>query len=270
MKMANNLWRISRLLSAFISIAWMAATANAAHIEEKFDVLQTRTGTYKNVTVTTHAKNYIFIMHADGLANIRISDLSLETQQELGYAPGGTPKVVKTETNGKTVTFASPKSAATSSKVDFSKFKLDPASMKKIDDFVKKLSTTILFAILGGMFAMYLFVSYCMMLICKKTGNEPGVMVWLPLLQWFPMFRAAGMSGVWFVALFIPVLNVVTYILWAVKIVKAREKNGIMALLLILPVTNLFALAYLAFSDGNASSSKKDAGERPVMVLQTA
>src|SRR5712672_2016718 len=57
-----------------------------AAIEQTFDVLKIGTHTYKNVTVTTKAKNYIFIMHSAGLANITIADLPPELLEKLGYA----------------------------------------------------------------------------------------------------------------------------------------------------------------------------------------
>ena len=95
------------------------------------------------------------------------------------------------------------------------------------------------------------------MLICRKTGNPPGVLVWVPVLQLFPMLRAAGMSGWWFLAYFVPLLNLVPPILWSLKIAKARGKSVWVGVLLLLPVTNLFAFLYLAFSDGASAKRTK-------------
>jgi hypothetical protein len=97
---------------------------------------------------------------------------------------------------------------------------------------------------------VHLFFSYCLKLIVEKTGQEAGFMVWLPLFQVFPMLRGAGMSGWWFLAFFIPVLNIVASILWCVKIVQARGKSVWVTIFLLLPVTNFFAFLYLAFSNG--------------------
>jgi len=104
----------------------------------------------------------------------------------------------------------------------------------------------------------HLFFSYCARLICIKTGNVPGIMVWLPVLQIFPMLRAAGMSGWWFLGLFVPVLNLVVQILWCINIVKARGKHVIWAILLILPLINVVAFIYLAFSDDGAARESLD------------
>jgi len=111
--------------------------------------------------------------------------------------------------------------------------------------------------VLAGLTVGYLFFCLCCMLICSKTGNEPGILVWLPLLQVFPMLRAAGMSGWWFFAFFVPVLNLVAPILWCINIVKARAKSIWWVVCLILPVTNLLAFLYLAFSSAPSSGADR-------------
>ena len=47
---------------------------------------------YTNVTVTTKAKNYIFILHAAGMASIKVAELSADLQQQLGYGAAPAPK----------------------------------------------------------------------------------------------------------------------------------------------------------------------------------
>jgi apolipoprotein N-acyltransferase len=106
------------------------------------------------------------------------------------------------------------------------------------------------------------------MLICRKAGHPAGLLVWLPALQIFPLLRAAGMSGWWFLAYFVPVLNVVPVILWPLKIAKARGKSVWVGVLLLLPATNLFAFLYLAFSD-SAPRADDESPEPKVMSLQT-
>lgn len=245
------------------------STATAAQVEEKFEVLTTRAGTYKNVTVTTHAKNYVFIMHSAGLANIRIEDLPLEIQQQLGYAPNASKK---TETESSNL---STSSKATVVKAQLlQQMKNLPALWQKyVGGKLPKISPVLALSLLGMTMLFYLFFCYCNMLICQKTGNAPGILVWLPVLQLFPLLRAAGMSGWWFLACFVPVLNIVALIVWSVKIVQAREKSLLLALFLLLPVTNFFAILYLAFASATRTETKpkeEEGGERQLMVLQTA
>src|SRR5687767_7649306 len=78
---------VNRLLWLFV-FAVLIHFAFVSHgAEEKFDVLKTRTQTYKNVTVTKKTQEWIFILHAAGMVNIRIADLPAETKRKLGYEP---------------------------------------------------------------------------------------------------------------------------------------------------------------------------------------
>lgn len=273
-RISMNAYRINRCAAVWLWPLGMAAglvfhPARAGVGEESFPVLQTKTAAYTNVTVTTKAKNYVFIVHAGGMTSLKVSELPLEAQQELGYAPAnaGTP---------------STNSAAAWAKREIAK--LDAPQIKALSRQVEQkwgkgsplalspralLGSTVLWAMLGGVLLLYFFYCYCCMLIVRKTGNEPGIMVWLPVLQLFPLLRAAGMSGWWFLAYLVPVLNLVPAILWPFKISQARGKSAWVGLLLLLPITNLLAFLYLAFSDG--ASGKEDEGPEPkVMSLQVA
>ncbi len=172
----------------------------------------------------------------------------------------------------------------------------NPEQLKRLMPF--------LIGILAVALLVYLFFCYCLKLIVQKTGTEAGLMIWLPILQLVPMLRAAGMSMLWFlfwispllVAAAIPVvmfgglalnvakvmgslsilgavtsvLQVVAMIVWCVKIVQARGKSLWVTIFLILPVTNLLAFLYLAFSSANddvKSDAPDDAGK---IVIQSA
>src|SRR6185312_10059353 len=53
--------------------------------EQTFPVLQTKTGSYTNVTVTKKTKDWIFILHSAGVCNVKASDLPTEARIALGY-----------------------------------------------------------------------------------------------------------------------------------------------------------------------------------------
>jgi hypothetical protein len=127
-------------------------------------------------------------------------------------------------------------------------------------------------AFLGFVLFCYWFFCYCAMLICKKTGNEPGVMVWLPVLQIFPLLKAAGMSPLWFVGFLLPVFNIVAQIIWSFKIANARGKGVLTGIFLLLPLTNLFAFLYLAFSAGSddGKPARRSEGRPTLMTLEAA
>jgi hypothetical protein len=119
--------------------------------------------------------------------------------------------------------------------------------------------TAVIAGVLGALLACHLFFCYCCKLIVRKTANEAGFLIWLPVLQLFPLLRAAGMSGWWFILWMLPGLNLLASIVWCFKIVSARGKGVVWAILLLLPFTNLIAFLYLAFSDGDDESSASTA-----------
>ena len=243
-----------------------------AAVEETYPLLQIGTATYTNVTVTTKAKKYIFIHHSGGMANIRVADLPPELINALGYAD-----LQKKE-------HANVVAATTWAKQTLSRLKsVDVMAMEqKVQQTLQKRSpeelrqmvstnSTIILAVLGGLFFLFLCFSFCCMLICKKAGSEPGVLVWLPVLQLFPMLRAAGMSPLWFLAYLFPVLNVLAQIILGFNLAKARGKSAWVGFFLLLPVTNILAFLYLAFSGGDQVEKP---GPRPrskqIMTLETA
>src|SRR5215212_10134019 len=82
----------TRLLSLVRTLQWVllavcvaSPTLECSAVEERFALLQVGAQTYRNVTVTTKDKNYIFIMHAAGMSNIKIAELTPQVRERLGY-----------------------------------------------------------------------------------------------------------------------------------------------------------------------------------------
>jgi len=96
---------------------------------------------------------------------------------------------------------------------------------------------------------LHLFYSYLAKRICEKAGTEPGCLVWVPILQVFPMFAAAGMSYLWFLGFFVPFLGAVVPVLLFVKLCEATGKPGWLGVFVLLPGANLILPIYLAFAD---------------------
>jgi hypothetical protein len=232
-------------------------------VETTFPVLQIGTRMFTNVTVTTKAKDYVFFLHSQGMANIKVKELPPEILDALGYS-------VKPKTNNVATQWAK----AAMAKVESPQVKQIekeiqsriPIDMKSQFGQVKALPPRVLFGVIGLTVFAYLFFSLCLSMICQKVGKPGGVMVWLPLLQIFPCLKAAGMSGWWFLGWLVPGLNIVAQLLWCINIAKARGKHVISGILLWLPVLNFFALLYLAFS-GNGESKPKPA-ERKISLMR--
>jgi hypothetical protein len=261
-------------LNAFRWLWILAATwflqfgQTAGAMEETLDQLQVGTETYKNVTVTTKSKDYIFIVHSTGMTSIRVSQLPDDARARLGYADL-TPKP---RTNTPAAWAKQTLSKLEVTQVKGVEEKLANAWHENQTLAVTKLPplTTQLIAIVtGGFLVLYFFFCYCCMLICQKTGNNPSFLVFVPVLQLFPLLRAAQMTRWWFVPSVIPGISLIPLIVWFVKIVQARRKSGWLVVSLLFPVTTPFAFLYLAFSSG---VPEKKTERRPVqiMTLETA
>ena len=253
-------------LIGWVLAAWLIPLMGmAVELEERFPLLQIGTRTYTNVTVTTKAKSYIFIVYAGGMTSVKTADLTPELKQQLGY---GVAVTAKANTN----------SAAVWAKQSLAKIGMP--SLKQLNEKwhaqppvgLSAMGLTgfkLVIAALGVTILIYLFYCYCCMLICQKTGNSPGILVWLPVVQLFPLLRAAGMSGWWFLAYCLPVMNIVAQILWSLNIAKARGQNCWVGVLLLLPIINLFAFLYLAFA-GGAREEESEEPEPKIMTLEAA
>lgn len=238
---------------------------STAFAEETFDVLQIGTHTYRNVTVTTKAKNYVFLMHSTGMNNVKVADLPPEVREKLGYSGGTADKG-----SAKSTTTVSGTGKAFLAGITLPRLKdvqqawrtHAPASLARLN-----LTQNLLLALGGVLLFLYVLGCYCGMLICQKAGQDPGALIWIPLLQLIPLLRAAGMSPGWMVAFLVPLLNIIGHVLWSFNIAKARGKSPLVGLGLVLPVTSIFAYLYLAFSQ---AAPKKQERVVEIMTLEAA
>src|ERR1017187_215295 len=266
-----DFYATGRLWLLALAALLMQPPSGLGATEDTFGVLKIGSRTYTNVTVTTKAKNYIFILHAGGMASIKVAELPPDLQQQLGYGDALAPKVV---TNIAAVWVKKEIAKLDVPQVKGLRKQLQqwrahpPARLAALPWIGSEPNYTLLGIVVLVYLLLYLFYSYCCMLICRKAGHPPGILVWLPFLKLFPMLRAAGMSCWWALAFLVPVVNLVPLILWPLKIAKARGSSAWLGVLLFLPIINLFAFLYLAFSDG-AAGTADDEPEPKVMSLQT-
>lgn len=234
------------VLLAWLSIAPLAAA------DLELATLKSGTEIFTNVTVYGQTETDLFIKHSRGFGNVKISSLDHPTLRLLKLE-GGTPEE---ETAGA----ASGPAAAT---VTTLKAKLSSLPWK-IPSEADVLGVTSRVHLTPNIMAIvvivYLLFCVGMKLICLNAGSQPGLMIWIPVLQMFPLLRAAKMTAWWFVVFLIPPFSLVAHLVWCVKIAKACGKGGLVALLLILPVTNLLAFLYLALSNGDRPPAEKVIG----------
>ncbi len=256
---------VSELIRLVLTILALGIAGAQAIAEETFEVLQIGTQTYKNVTVTTKAKSYIFLLHSMGMSTVKVAELPKDLRLKLGYA--------EQDSAAKKQGAAGVWAKKTLAKLEVPQVQnlrqeLKTWSPASITPTLASFSTSYLLTAAGMVLALYLFTCYCGLLICQKVGMAPGMLVWVPVMQLLPMLRAAGMSPWWFLALFIPGINLVAGAIWSFKISEARRKTPLTAILLLLPITSFLAFVYLAFSEGGSREKKGPRIE--IMTLETA
>lgn len=101
--------------------------------------------------------------------------------------------------------------------------------------------------LLSGITLQVVF-SYVLKRICENADSEPGILIWIPILQIFPLLRAAQMSYFWLLMLFVPFIGGIVFslALW-VKICQACDKPAWLAILIFVPGLNIGLMLYLAF-----------------------
>lgn len=95
--------------------------------------------------------------------------------------------------------------------------------------------------------AFYIFFCYCAKRICQKCGKDPGVLIWIPIVNVIPLLEVAGLP-VWTIILFfIPIVGfIMAIVMWA-KVCTARGKSGALVIgIVLLPI---IFIPYLAFSE---------------------
>jgi hypothetical protein len=241
---------------------------SAMATEETFPTLQVGSHVYTNVTVTTKAKNYIFIHHSTGMENIRVADLPDELRSELGYIP----ELSKKE---KAAAWAKSKLGDLNIGEINAATLQDPNKWRETAAIVfekaRAIDNKLCGAIMGGVLLIYLFFCYCCLLICQKAGREPGLLIWIPFLQSIPLLRAARMSAAWFVASILIVPGMIGGIIWSFKIAKARGKSAVTGFLMLIPVLGVLPFFYLAFADNVPTAAvKEDRRTEHLMTLEVA
>jgi hypothetical protein len=230
------------------SILVFAGGFPARAADEKFETLTVGHQTYTKVLVLNKTRSDVFISHAKGMTSLKVKDLDIATQLKLGYQveQPKPSKMVQMEKVFKTPDL--------NNLEDDPRMKeLNAETAARISHLVKQLDPLAIFAILGALTIFYLLFCFLCRSLCLKTAAPPTALVplvWFPLVKQIPLLKAAGMSPWWILANFVPPLMLVACIIWCFKIVQARGKHVIFAVMLLLPITNILSFLYLALSRG--------------------
>lgn len=256
-RLSITMQRFRLFVAAVALFATGVVAARAQDAEgERFASLEAGTMTYSNVLVMNKTKTDVFFRHAGGLTTVKVKDLDKTTQLQLGYH-----LVLETPTNRT----GRAESSAPLAELDPRFEEIKEQIIWEAQEYWSGLDRNVIYAGAGGVALLYLFFCFCCHLICRKAGRQPGILVWLPLLKQIPLLQAAGMKPWWFIAMFIPGINVIIYIAWSFKIARTRGKGTLTAILLLLPLLNVLAFLYLAFSE--SVEATESAGPRKLTTL---
>ncbi len=130
------------------------------------------------------------------------------------------------------------------------------------------------FAIYFGIIACVSLVSYIYMGLClstigKKLGVENGWMAWVPIANIIYLFKLAGLS-LWFaLAMLVPMVNIGVMVYAFMKIAERRGFQSWLGLLMLVPVANFILPAYLAWGKSDSDKSGTTTVSAPAQPVQT-
>ncbi|MCX6761516.1 MAG: DUF5684 domain-containing protein [Candidatus Moranbacteria bacterium] len=104
--------------------------------------------------------------------------------------------------------------------------------------------------------AYYIYMSVCLMKIAKKTNTQNAWFAWIPILDMLLALQIAKKPTWWIVWFFIPLANLIVYILVWMGICKILQKAEWLGILMIISPLNLLIPGYLAFSKTAVISDK--------------
>jgi hypothetical protein len=274
---------------------------------------------YSNVVVTSSSKGRLMVRHGAGIGTVKPADLDYDVLTRLvdaeiiggraakellaKKAPRKTAKIsqVTTNQNGEAVVeeveatlqaraTLLARSARTRLENEARALGFRPADFEQS---IARLPREALLGIAGAIALLYLLRCWCFLRICQRSTGRGSILVFLPLLRWFPLAEAARMSRHWvavpvFGLLMLqlpPVLpqlpwvplaylavvgtlglvTVILFVVWCVRICKVLQHSAFVSFLLLLPVLDWFALLYLACSGGKAEV-KISLNSRPVAI----
>jgi hypothetical protein len=96
--------------------------------------------------------------------------------------------------------------------------------------------------------AVYAWFALCLHIIASKTSTPNPWLAWIPIASFYLMCKVADKPGWWTILFFIPLVNIVIFIIVWMGIAEAREKPSWLGILMIIPVLDLIIPGILAFA----------------------
>jgi hypothetical protein len=265
---------MTQLFKFITIILWasLVATATGAEFNAVIPRVSVSGIVYSNVVVESTSPKTVTFSHARGMASVNRQKLTLDERIALGLVPPPPTNSVSSTNRFETNQVV---------RVDQLRQALN--AYRDVEKQLRDAGISLKAAGAGAV-VLYLFFCFCLLMICSKANTPSPLLVFLPFLQILPAYRAAKMSPFWFRLLMVDIvfrvavgvltytgyigrlpqavalvlfalmmvltlIHVIGWIIWCFKICIAREKSPLVGIFLLLPCTQVLALAYLAFSE---------------------
>lgn len=265
---------MTQLFKFITAILWalLVATATGAEPNAIIPRVSVSGVVYSNVVIESTSAKTITFSHARGMASVNRQKLTLDERIGLGLVPPPPTNSV-----------SSTNRFETNQVVMVDQMRQALTAYRDVEKQLRDAGISLKAAGAGAV-VLYLFFCFCLLMICSKANTPSPLLVFLPVLQILPAYRAAKMSPVWFrllmadvvfrvivgvltytghigrlpqsvvMVLFVlmmvlTLIHVIGWFIWCFKICIAREKSPLVGIFLLLPCTQVLALAYLAFSE---------------------
>ncbi len=96
---------------------------------------------------------------------------------------------------------------------------------------------------------MYIYLALTLMTTAKKLGISSAWFAWVPVLNLVLLCRCAGITSWFFLAFFVPLINIIIGIYAYMKIAERRGFESWLGILMIVPVANIIIPGYLAWGE---------------------
>ena len=97
--------------------------------------------------------------------------------------------------------------------------------------------------------AIYVYTALAVQTIAEKTNTENPWLAWIPIANIILLLNIAKKPIWWIVLCFIPLVNIIIFIMVWMAVAEARGKPGWVGVLLIVPVLGALMPGYLAWAD---------------------
>ncbi len=309
-------WSVMRRFHLWIAVLLVTNVFGAfgAGPELTLPSLTIKGEVYSNVVVSPSSGGRVMTRHAAGIGTVKIAELELEVCQQLVAArviTGPAARQILQEVAAKKKAQARQAGGSTTATgalvLDGEAGAFIQSLRARLENEIRalgfghfdieksfsSLNPRILTGIAGGIIGLYLLRCWFLFRICQRATGRGSILVFVPLVRWFPLAEAAKISRNWlavplfgFAGFYLPpnfpglpwlplayvttvaVLWLTTLILfavWCVRICKALRCSPFLSVLLFLPVLEWLALPYLAFN-GHVTQEKFSLKSRALAI----